>query len=44
MWIGDAPMVRRELVPLDDPLTVLATRKVYRGVRGPDGTLRFESF
>lgn len=44
MWIGESPMVRRESVPLDAPLTVLTTRKAYWGVRGPDGTLRFESF
>lgn len=44
LWIGDVPMVRRQSVQLDDPLTVLATRKVYWGVRGPDSTLRFESF
>ena len=44
LWIGDSPMLRRESVPLDDPLTVLANRKVYFGVRGPDGKLGFESF
>ena len=37
-------MLLRDAVPLDDPLTVLANRKVYFGVRGPDGKLGFESF
>lgn len=44
MWIGHRPEARRQGLPLGNPLPVLATTRVYWGVRDPDGSLRFESF